>query len=371
MKKKISFRMWLSVFFGGIRQFIRDIFSWKNKTPFWRIIWATVTVCIVIFTCAIMSEVYREHQRDYRWIQSVAISSEMNFSRHEYSNDPGWISGRISGEIITGDVDWVCVPEDGDSLAVFSSRGKRGYVNRFSGKVAIAPQFDKAWIFSSGMAAVAKDNMVYFIDHSGKPVNDKTFVYKPRNSYVYYGDYCVMNDGNDMLGLIDRAGNWKIEPKYELICHAPGNYWKMREGDSDSGLWYAFTDKAEPVNDTGVSELDIDGDLGVIYTLPNHLKMVVGFDGNRMEKFLCQDIEVMYYDSEQRDTANAFIPARCTLYRYRMDDGYEGLCRENGDIVTEPLYWTVRPIGKDLYHCIYKDSGVGVIINSKGEITKL
>lgn len=39
MKKKISLKMWLSVFFGGIWQFIRNIFSWKNKTPFWRVIW--------------------------------------------------------------------------------------------------------------------------------------------------------------------------------------------------------------------------------------------------------------------------------------------------------------------------------------------
>ncbi len=362
--------MWLSVFFGGIWQFIRNIFSWKNKTPFWRVIWATITLCIFVITCALMYEFYKDYKRDYRWIQNEAISAKTNFSRHEYSSDPGWISNKATGEIITPNVEWIHVSEDEDSLAVFSTNGKRGYINRYSGEVAIAPQYDRAWIFSSGVAAVAKDNKVFFIDHSGKPINDKTFAYQSRNSYVYHGDYCIMNDGNDLQGLIDRSGNWKIEPEYEWICSAPHNYWKMRRGDCETGLWYAFTDKAEPVNEMGVEQLEITEDLGVIYTLPNHLKMVVDFDGNQMEKFLCRDIEALYYDTEQRDTTNNFIPAKCTLYRYRMDDGYEGLCRENGDIVTEPLYWNVQPISKDLYHCTYKDSGVGVIINSNGEITE-
>lgn len=369
MEKNITLKMWLSVLFGGIWQFVCKIFSWKTKTPFWRIICSALTVCVIIITCAIIYEVHREYIRDCRWIQNEAISSKMNFSRHEYRKGSGWISRKTTGEIITTDVDGVCVSDDGDSLAVFSSKGKHGYINRYSGEISIAPQFDMAWTFSSGVAAVVKDNKVYFIDHSGTPINEKTFVYKPRNDYIYYGDYCVMNDDHDKLGLIDRKGEWIIEPEYEWIGSAPRNYWKMLKGDSETGLWYAFTDKIVPVNETGATGLDICEDLGVIYTLPNHLKMVVDFEGNRTEKFLCRDIEAMYYETEQRDSANSFIPARCTLYRYRMDDGYEGLCRENGDIVTDPLYWNIQPIGKDLYHCTYKNSGVGVIINTAGEIS--
>lgn len=76
------------------------------------------------------------------------------------------------------------------------------------------------------------------------------------------------------------------------------------------------------------------------------------------------------YNTTQRDSANSFIKARCTLYRYRMDEGYEGLCRENGELVTEPLYWNIDPVGKDIYHCTFKDTGVGVIINSEGKIAE-
>lgn len=60
MKKSISFRMWLSVFFGGIKQFIRNIFSWKNKTPFWRVIWITNIVCVIAVISMFVAAFYKQ-----------------------------------------------------------------------------------------------------------------------------------------------------------------------------------------------------------------------------------------------------------------------------------------------------------------------
>lgn len=68
MKKNISFKMWITVFLGGIWQFIRNIFSWKNKTPFWRVIWATITVCVVAVTAMLATAWYKEFVRNgYRY----------------------------------------------------------------------------------------------------------------------------------------------------------------------------------------------------------------------------------------------------------------------------------------------------------------
>lgn len=372
MSNKIYFKEWFATFFKGIWQalcWVGRAFNPKYKTKFWRIIWSVITICVVAVSgCLVhsyLTYMLREH-RGYADIQR--ISHNYKFVKHY--NGLGSIVHLSTGEVVQKGIEWIAIPHDEDSLIVYSKNGKCGFINRFSGEVSIPAKFTQAWLFSSGVAGVAVGDSVYFIDHFGKPINNKKLRYNPKNSgYVFHGDYCAIAVDNGMMGLIDRAGTWKIEPKYEWICRAPHNYWKMRQGDSENGLWYAFTDKAEPVNDMGVKELEISKDLGVIYTLPNHLKMVVDYEGNQMEKFLCRDIEAMYYDTEQRDSTNSFIPAKCTLCRYRMDDGYEGLCRENGDIVTEPLYWNVQPVSKDLYHCTYKDSGVGVIINSKGEIT--
>lgn len=76
----------------------------------------------------------------------------------------------------------------------------------------------------------------------------------------------------------------------------------------------------------------------------------------------------MYYDKDEWDEEGNKLIDAITLMRYRMPDGYEGLCTVSGDIVTEPLYWEVLPLTKDTYLCRYKDANAGVIINSKGQI---
>lgn len=371
MKKEISLKMWLTVFFKGIWQFIRNLFLWKNKGWVGKFVGICIGVLALFICVAIAYAIYDDVKRDNRWVSREYVSNRIQFVKKCYSDDPGWITLRYGSEKLIDNVDWVAVPESEDSLAVFSKNGKRGYFNRYTGRVAIPTKYDAAWIFSNGIAAVAEGDSIHFINGNGQKAIAKSFPRDNSLGYVFHGDYCLMADGQGGVGLIDKDGNWAVNPEYDEVVPTVHNYWKMRKGIEDSELWYAYTDKAEPVNMDGVMALEINDDLGVIYTLPNHLKMVVDFDGNRLEKFLCQDIEAMYYTSDNRDKDGNLIDEKATLYRYRMSDGYEGLCKADGDIVTEPLYWMIKPIGKDLYHCTYKDTRSGVIINSRGEITTM
>ncbi len=367
MNQDIDFKTWITIPFHHIGSFFKSIFSWKNKTPFWRILWAIITICILIIT-AVLCHAYFSHIRSQsQWVTSQPLSQYICFTKEEYGDHPGWLTNRITGKRILDNVDWVTASDD--SLAVFARNDKRGYINRHTGHISIPPKYDAAWLFSQGIAAVALADSIYFINTSGSPANDKRFTRDPRLSYIFHGDYCIMNDTCGLLGLINRQGDWVVPPQYDQITPAPHNYWRMRRGDAQTGLWYAYDCHARLVDSPAPRDLDIIADLGVIYTLPNHLKMVIDFEGNRRQQFLCQDIEPLYYDSPRRDSTGAFIPEPATLSLYRMSDGYEGLCRKNGQLVTDPIYWSVRAIDKDLYHCIYKDSGCGVIIDSSGNIT--
>lgn len=371
MKKDVSFKMWVTVLFGGLWQFICKIFSWKYYKRGGRFLCICLGVLALFICFGIGYGIYDDIQRNERWVNRDAISNRMEFVRSCRVPKTGWISGKKSREKLLTGIEWVVAPENDDSLAVFSRAGKRGYLNRFTGREAIRAKYDGAWLFSDGIAAVADGDSIRFINEKGQPAFNKAFARDYRLNHVFHGDYCLMGNGDGAVGLIDRQGNWVVEPEYDIIIPAPHNYWKMRKSDGDAALWYAFTDKAEPVNMEGVTTLEINDDLGIIYTLPNHLKMVIDFEGNRQEKFLCQNIEAMYYVSDNLDKDGDRIDERTTLYRYVMSDGYEGLCKANGEIVTEPLYWTITPKGKDLYYCSYKNSDNGVIINSKGEITRL
>lgn len=293
------------------------------------------------------------------------------FIKPRYSTKPGIIQNINTGKVIAKDIDWIALPADEDSLMVYSKDDRRGYLNRFSGKIAIPARYQKAWVFSSGVAAVAENDSIYFIDHSGKAINNKKYVYNPKNQgYVFHGNYCPMATDSGLMGLIDRYGNWAVEPKYQWIIAEVNNFWRVREGDKQTGLWYALNDKAEHVTEVGYPKIAITKDLGIVATLPNHLQVSYGFDGVKSDKFLLNEVDKMYYDKDEWDNEGNRLISATTLMRYRMSDGYEGLCTVEGDIVTEPLYWEVLPLTKDTYLCRYKDASVGVIINSQGEIIK-
>ncbi len=307
----------------------------------------------------------------HRYGDKQRISNQLTFIKPRHSTKPGIIQNFITGEILVKGIDWIALPADEDSLIVYSKDDERGYINRFSGEIAIPANYSKAWVFSGGVAAVAEGDSVYFIDHSGKAVNNKKFAYNPKNhEYVFHGDYCAMAVDDGLMGLIDRDGNWAVEPKYQWIISEANNFWRAREGDSQTGLWYALNDRAELVTEIGYPEITISEDLGIVATLPNHLQVPYGFDGTKSDKFLCRDLEKMYYDKDEWDEEGNKTIDATTLMRYRMSDGYEGLCTVDGNIITEPIYWEVAPITKDTYLCKYKDASAGVIVNSKGEIVQ-
>ena len=223
MKKKISFRMWLSVFFGGIWQFICNIFSWKNKTPFWRVIWATITICILAFTCmlgyAFYDEFIRKSGYRYSWEERYDSNLSPYFKYRNNGNNEGksYIYDSRTKKKMIKDIDWIAVPEDGDSLIIVAKGGKRGFVNRYTAETVIPFKYDAAWSFTDGVAGVCEGDSVWFIDHSGKPIHNRKFARKRGyDRYVYHGDYAAI-PVNGKYGLLDKKGEWTILPEHDDI----------------------------------------------------------------------------------------------------------------------------------------------------------
>lgn len=375
MREKITFKEWLVNFFKGVWQvlcWIGRAFNPKYKSIFGRVCWGAITLCIVAFTLMIGKAWHHEfYERPYRYSDLQRISANLTFTKPSSGDNPGYIQNHQTGEVITKGIDWISLSADEDSLMVYSQKGKRGYINRYSGEISIPAQYEKAWVFSDGVAAVANNDSVYFINHSGKPINGKKFHYNAKNrGYVYHGGHCAIAVDGGKMGLIDMKGYWAVLPEFDWIVSECNNFWKMRKGGSEDGLWYAFNDRAEQVTDEGYPVLDISEDLGIVATLPNHLQVAYGFDGVKSDNFMVRDMEEMTYNKPEWDENGDRQIGITTLMRYRMPDGHEGLCTVSGDIVTEPLYWEIHPIGKDTYLCTYKDTQGGVIINSKGEIVK-
>lgn len=229
MKRKISLSMWLSVFFGGIWQFICNIFSWKNKTPFWRVIWVTITVCVVAVTAMLATAWYKEFvrygERYSPEYYDSHISPKYKFHNNgRYETNSYIYDAKTKKKVLKG-IDWIAVPESGDSLMVVSKGGKRGYVNRFTMETVIPFKYDAAWSFYEDVAAVCEGDSIHYIDHAGKPINNIKFLRDKRyGNYAYHGKYAAIPVGKK-YGLIDKSGGWVVSPTYDGIHVGAKNLW--------------------------------------------------------------------------------------------------------------------------------------------------
>ena len=233
MKKKISFKLFFAVLWRGVCQvfeFIAKVFGYKDQSTYAKVVWRIFAGCITslvalftgVFLYAFATEVVyddwiRPHTNDEYVFEEKHISNHIVFQ--DLYGPTGRIYDELQKKVLLTEVDWVVTSEDKDSLAVFSKEGKRGYVNRFTGEVAVPLSFTRAWVFSEGLAAVEKDNELVFIDHSGNVVIDKDFdVHFNQPSYAFKNGYCVIQDAvSGKEGLIDMKGEWVLNPEYDNI----------------------------------------------------------------------------------------------------------------------------------------------------------
>lgn len=141
-------------------------------------------------------------------------------------------------DVIVEQLDWVATNGD-DTLVVVANNGKRGYMNRYTGEMAIPYKYAHAWVFSDDMAAVANDDDdVFFINREGKRVMNKVFDYYSSlqyTGYVFHFNHCVVAQAEDSVGLIDPNGEWAVKPVWRQILWRDF-YWELRSKDTETGV---------------------------------------------------------------------------------------------------------------------------------------
>lgn len=353
-------------------------------SPFWRAVKRTIAVCIaillVIFTSCILYAfavdiVYKSWIRPYTtdrvWMEE-ALSERFAFQKMCYSNRSR-IYDKSEKKVILNKVNWIAMSNDGDSLAVFARKGKRGYINRFTGKVVIPEVYSRAWVFSEGLAAVEKDGELLFIDHSGNVVIDRNFIADYENlKYAFKHGYCVMRStDNRKLGLIDINGDWVLDAGYDVLYYCKG-FW-VAETDGQSRLYTGDLERMFPFDETTDISL-YDNAIEVRYA--DHTAKRFDFDGNVIVDFIIDEVSNLRYETtevrndltvpedEYVDT-RVYGVADCQCYMVRSSDcrpDYYGLLNRDGEVVTPPMYTDIEAIGKGLYLC----QPDGVILDNNG-----
>ena len=145
------------------------------------------------------------------------------FSFISYDQVDLYIDGKPYGYL-----DSLLVPYLEDSpAAIMAHLGKKGYIDRETGRIILPTSADHAWFFSEGLAFIEKGNRIQVINTDGSPAFEKTFI-DPRDyespdfvgiDFIYHGGIAPMIDETGRMGLIDTHGNWVLNPEFDYITN--------------------------------------------------------------------------------------------------------------------------------------------------------
>lgn len=376
----------------GIANWIAQILSMSDQSRYgkWlqRIVGTCITVCLVLFTLAALTQAYEglcnrlsgliiQDGADYI---ATRLSPNVTYYKSTQVNN-GYVQTN-DGEVTIKSIEWIYLPKGQDSLVCYTDGKKYGYFNRNTGRIVVKPQYLHASMFSEGLASVDDDGWINFIDGTGKVVIETGLpCLTDQGGYCFRDGYCILpNDLTKKFGIMDRQGNWVLQPEYAEITYH-NECWML-----DNGKQQCVLDKQlrtlVPYQD-GLIWVYTDY-IGV--TLSNHILQRYNHMGELINDFFINDVESLYYKTEElrygytknyddngtliSETQNdeptpIHKTAKCK--RYEAETGWYGLLSAEGKVLTSPSYSQIIAIDYDLYLC--KDGPEeGILVNGKGEI---
>lgn len=368
--KNIVRTVW-STFLRGFRY----LFASQSEFKFGTFIRRAFTTCIAIMLFALVAlsivcsyeYVRNKYATNKTENEEQYASDERYISRNIYFHNPsdsmGYIYNYHTNEKLIEDVGLVAKPVDGDKLICFSTGTKRGYFNAYTGKIVIRPCYDKAWVFSDGLAAVQKGKDLFFINHKGKRAFKKLFEFSDNaDGYCFHNGYCIIAVGDCHFGVINKKGEWTIPPIYVDLKRRLDDYWIVKNKDG-YGLMKGFRKMILPCK---YIYMDID-DFGILVQNKDCTMQRLNFDLTIKDKFVCEEIEPLLYRTTKLNKKGGHIMAVASCNSYSVggsNNGY-GLIDYNGRPLTKPIFSQIVAINKNIFLCKQEDNGI--LLNNHGE----
>ena len=316
-------------------------FCWKAGVI---VIGIGIVICIVEET--IDWVLHLSGWKHYEWLDDTLGE---NIETRHFSDNTVATYDVIADERRSPKVRWIsCVPER-DSLTVFCDKdGRRGYLNVNTGRIVINGQYEHAWHFSEGLAAVVADNgKVGFINYENEMVIPAVYDYVVDYDYLFKDGMCILPDGQThRYGAINMQGELKLPMEYARIFKAYGeSTWYIRKdgkcGLADADMNIIF----EPVYDN-ISLNDCENSA---YLTRHGVKQLVSFDGEVLLSLVIdQTWPLMYMVKYHSDAADEY-----ELHPYLVEVMVDSNCRgvmdsRTGKMVIPAIYTDITMISKDL-----------------------
>ena len=340
---------------------------WKKRSKWLRRSIATILILIpVCFVALVGYALYEDaYGRDY-WDRKLSE----NVALRSFSDNKWRVYNKQTGEYMTDKINWLSEVPENDSLAVYALNNKRGFINVNTGRIVIdaeANDYLKAWVFSDGLAAVMKDGKIGFINDQNDVVIPFQFNYTDKCrmcdfGYVFHNGYCAMTDADGNLGLIDKNGNWVVEPEYDEIWAPHKSGYRVIVKDSKHGVLDSSGTIVYPA-EYGYISIISDG-----FVLTKSGKQwQVDFEGNTVQPFMFDNTYYLNYPTGYNECGEIKY-AFADFVKYEVMNSYGIMNRITGEPITPAIYSDINMLSKDLFEVQEYDSYEWYLLDTKGNV---
>lgn len=275
----------------------------------------------------------------------------------------GWVQNFIPKYSIISTV------SENDSLAVYEYFDKRGYINVNNNEVVISARkndYEKAWLFSEGLAAVMKDGKIGFINAANEVVIPFEFHCSSQYScYKFKNGHCVVSNKDGQLGVIDTSGRWVLEPMFdEIKSPCKGNGYRVVVKNNIYGVYDSLWNVVYPTEYNRIHVLP-----DCVFLAKEGKKWQVDLDGNIVQSFLYDGSESLMYpvgvdeSGEVRYELSDYV-------KYRVIERYGVMNRITGKIVIPAIYEDVNMLSKELFEVQCTRNHDWFMVDKNGNIVK-
>ena len=342
---------------------------WKKSAKWIR---HTIVVSFLLIAVAFAALVAYAIYDDAKgmWYADESLSDDVVV--YYYADDTYRVYNKSTEKYTTPRIDWVTDAASGDSLGVYAVDDRRGFINVKNGEIIIDAKtndYEKAWVFSEGLAAVMKDGKVGFIDANNRLVIPFRFDYSSTRwgdtGYLFHDGYCIMTNKDGKMGLIDTNGSWIVDAEYDEIWTAHSNGSRIFVNDGKHGVLDSCGNVVYPAEYFYIDILDD----GFVLTKDGR-KWQEDYEGNVVNPFVIDGVNSYMKYPVSYSNENGVEYALSDYAEYYVNRNSGIMNRITGRPITPALFEDVNMISDKLFEVQDAETYDWYIIDLDGNIVK-
>lgn len=341
---------------------------WKRRSKLFRCL--TKTLFIVLILGIVAMGFYDDYDYKYGRNNYYDVLLSENVKICYYRNDKYRVYNLKTKEYTTPKIDWVSSVPENDSSTVYAIENKRGFLNVKNGEIIIdadSNNYSNAWVFSEGLAAVVRDGKIGFINAKNEIVIPFQYCYFDKYNaydfgYLFHNDCCVMTNEKGELGLINKKGEWILNPIYDKILLLQKNGYRLVVNKEKYGVIDSNNNIVYP------TEYDYIDIVSNGFVLAKEGKMwQIDFSGKVTKPFMYEMSEEILFVSGYTEDEYP-IYTNSDYAKYEILGLYGILNTITGKPITPAKYYDVSILSKNIFEVQDKESGNWYLLDKNGNI---